>query len=449
MPTSTLSYQGPERKLAIAFDCGTTYSGISYAILDPGKVPEIRSVDVLGDFMKYLFQCAKTYIKQTSSSELWAEVANNIDFVLTHPNGWEGAQQAQIRCAAVCAGLVFDSPRGQSRLQLLTEGEARLHFCISNDLPSDSMTDGRGIIIVDAGESTIDLSAYYISNTPARIEEIAPTEYRLEGYMFVTRRAHAFLSKKLAGSKYGSPEDLANMTNRFDTSTRLRFCNPDESGFIKFGEPHDRDPEVGIRSGTLKLLGTEVAALFEPSVQSIIEAIDKQRHNAYKPISAVFLVGDFAANDWLFFRLQAHLTQKGITFNRPDKHVKKAIADGAMSFYLDHHMSERVSSKTYGMKCSTIFNKDDPEHCARKHTLYTGASGQQYVQHKFTTILPKGAQISEDREFRQTYCQTRRKKELNSNNTFTIDIICYHGALEAVQWTDTEPGMFLFYANAS
>ncbi|KZP05973.1 hypothetical protein FIBSPDRAFT_903144 [Athelia psychrophila] len=379
MPTSTLSYQGPERKLAIAFDCGTTYSGISYVILDPGKVPQIRgvtrfptqeavggdskipsilyynskgevcavgaealqesvieqaeeeewlklegwklhlrpkglassqindddlpplpahktAVDVLSDFMKYLFQCAETFIKDTHSPELWASVADNIDFVLTHPNGWEGAQQAQIRRAAVRAGLVFDSPKGQSRLQLLTEGEARLHFCIPNDLPSDSMTsyggslnpnaqDGRGIIIVDAGESTIDLSAYYISNTPARIEEIAPTEYRLEGSM---QRAHGRLAEKLAGSKYGSPEDLANMTSCFDKTTKLRFRNPDELSYIKFGGVRDKDPE---------------------------------------------------------------------------------------------------------------------------HTLYTGASGQQLIHSE------QGARISEDREFRQTYCQTRRKKELDKVDT--------------------------------
>ncbi|KZP28411.1 hypothetical protein FIBSPDRAFT_927551 [Athelia psychrophila] len=527
MYTSRLPYHGLKRKLAIAFDCGMTESSISYAVLDPGEIPQIRWVtrfptqeavggdskipsilyynskgevcavgaealqesvieqaeeeewlklegwklhlhpkglassqiddddlpplpahktafDVLSDFMKYLFQCAEAFITDTHSSGLWASVANNIDFVLTHPNGWEGAHQAQIRRAAVCAGLVFDSPRGQSRLQLLTEREASLHFCIANGLTSDSMADGRGIIIVDAGESTIDLSAYYISNTPSIIEEIAPTECRLQGYMSVTSRAHAFLSEKLARSKYGSPEDVANMTSCFDKTTKLRFRNPAEPSYIKFGEVRDRDPAVGIRSGQLKLPGTEVAALFEPSLQSIIEAIDKIRNNACKPISAVFLVGMFAASDWLFSQLQAHLTQQGITLSRPDSHVNKAIADGAMEFYLDHRMSERVSSKTYGMKCSTIFNKDDPEHRARKLTLYAGASGRQYVQHKFTPILPKGSRVSEDKEFRRNYCQTSRKKELGgaSGSPVAIDIICYRGALEGVQWTDMEPEMF-------
>ena len=36
-------YSGP-RKLVLAFDVGTTYSGISYCILQPGQIPEIRGV---------------------------------------------------------------------------------------------------------------------------------------------------------------------------------------------------------------------------------------------------------------------------------------------------------------------------------------------------------------------------------------------------------------------
>lgn len=85
--------------------------------------------------MEYLFRCTKTYIQEshTSGREMWASFEDNIDFVLSHPNGWEGPQQAQIRQAAVLAGLVPDSPEGQARIQLVTEGEASLHFCLSSE----------------------------------------------------------------------------------------------------------------------------------------------------------------------------------------------------------------------------------------------------------------------------------------------------------------------------
>lgn len=37
-------YTGASRKLVLAFDIGTTYSGAAYALLDPDQVPEITSV---------------------------------------------------------------------------------------------------------------------------------------------------------------------------------------------------------------------------------------------------------------------------------------------------------------------------------------------------------------------------------------------------------------------
>jgi hypothetical protein len=38
------TFSGSLRKLVLAFDVGTTYSGIAYAILDPGETPRILGV---------------------------------------------------------------------------------------------------------------------------------------------------------------------------------------------------------------------------------------------------------------------------------------------------------------------------------------------------------------------------------------------------------------------
>ena len=37
-------YSGNKRSLALAFDVGTTFSGVSYAILEPNEVPKIHGV---------------------------------------------------------------------------------------------------------------------------------------------------------------------------------------------------------------------------------------------------------------------------------------------------------------------------------------------------------------------------------------------------------------------
>jgi hypothetical protein len=98
-------------------------------------------VEVFGDFLRYLFECASSYIQDTHANgpDLWNSVKSHIDFVLSHPNGWEGTQQSEMRRAAVLAGLVPDNASGHSRLSFVTEGEASLHFSVQNGLPTGAM----------------------------------------------------------------------------------------------------------------------------------------------------------------------------------------------------------------------------------------------------------------------------------------------------------------------
>jgi hypothetical protein len=138
----------------------------------------------------------------------------------------------------------------------------------------------------------------------------------------------------------------------------------------------------------------------------------------------------------------------------------KAVADGAMSFYLDHRVSARVAKKTYGVKCNTRFDPSDPTHLSRSKTKYTGISGYLYLPSKFDTILAKvripvsvlgssylfsflslqGTRVSEDKEFRRDYVINHRNP--NDCGTINSDVTSYHGSQEP-QWTDTEPRLCL------
>ncbi|KAJ8585555.1 hypothetical protein M405DRAFT_745130 [Rhizopogon salebrosus TDB-379] len=523
-------YKGLTRKLVIAFDVGTTFSGVSYCILDPGEVPVIRgvsrypgqeqvggdskipsiiyydlqgevravgaealqghiieqaedkgwvklewwklhlrakhlasshireddipplpkgksAVQVLADFLRYLFQCARTYI-QESHLNLWRSIQNSIEFVLTHPNGWEGPQQQQIRRAAELAGLV-SSKDEQSHVHLLTEGEASLHFCVTNVIMSDAFSfpitgsdskagDRSGVVIVDAGGGTIDLSTYSMKLSPTSFEEIAPAGCCLQGSVFVTRRAHTLLQKKLAGSNYASPEMIAHMTSIFDKTTKLQFRRPDEPSYVKFGTIRDKDMMYNIRSGQLKLAGFDVADLFEPSVKAIITGFEQQRRAASTPVNIVFLVGGFAASDWLFAGLQGYFKPRGISFCRPDGHVNKAVADGAVSFYIDHLVSSRVARATYGIKVYTQYDPQDLEHQARKHTKFIDVAGHQSIPNQFSSILMKGTQVSELREFRKPFQFTQKSR----HSTNTVNIMCYKGDLQDPKWLDIEGSSF-------
>ena len=99
-------------------------------------------MDVYADFYKYLYQSAKRYLEETLVGNmgelLWSSFENEVDFVLTHPNGWGGAQQDAMRRAAVQAGLVSGRD-AHSRITFLTEGEASMHFCVSRDEYTDEI----------------------------------------------------------------------------------------------------------------------------------------------------------------------------------------------------------------------------------------------------------------------------------------------------------------------
>ena len=95
--------------------------------------------------------------------------------MLSHPNGWE-SRKTWMRKAAVSSGLIPDNQSGHSRITFIKEGEANFHFSIHNGLspsafevkssPENYSTlmpgrqDGNGVVIVDAGEETIDISSY-------------------------------------------------------------------------------------------------------------------------------------------------------------------------------------------------------------------------------------------------------------------------------------------------
>jgi hypothetical protein len=534
-------YRGSVRKLVLAFDVGTTYSAISYCILDPGEVPKIEpvtrypaqehsggnskipsilyydsngtvraigaearqehiieraeeeewiklewwklhlrarnlaanhitdddipplprgknAVEVLGDFMQYLFRCARSYIEEThpSGSNLWRSLENRIEFVLTHPNGWEGPQQKQIRLAAVLGGLIPSTEDGMARVHLLTEGEASLHYCVANILASDALSKtpilasediedddsspGQGVVVIDAGGGTLDLSAYSMTLSPTLIEEIAAAECRLQGSVFVTRRAHGLLQEKLSDSRFGTPEVIKQMTEIFDGTTKLRFRNPEDPSYIKFGTVRDKDPQRDIRNGQLKLSGQDVAKLFEPSISSIIEAFETQRKAAGTPITFVFFVGGFAASDWMFAKLQAHFQSLGISFSRPDNHCNKAVADGAVSYFIDHLVSSRVSRFTYGTECSVPFNPFDMEHRARQKDVFRSASGILALPRAFSPILTKGIRVSEQQEFSETFAI--RRVNQTACNQVEVGIMSYRGLLPKPDWMDIERSLF-------
>ena len=67
----------------------------------------------------------------------------------------------------------------------------------------------------------------------------------------------------------------------------------------------------------------------------------------------------------------------------------KAVADGAIGFYCDHHVSARMSKFMYGVEYLRNFDPSDPEHAARQHRLFEMPSGPKLLPDAFDCILAR------------------------------------------------------------
>ncbi|KAF6752176.1 hypothetical protein DFP72DRAFT_905128 [Ephemerocybe angulata] len=513
-------YAGETRRLLLAFDIGTTFSGISYSILDPGNVPEIRPVtrypfqeqaggnskiptviyydlngtvaaigaetlkdgieadaeelgwskacwfklhlrpkpavssranaqvevplpplppnktvvNVFTDYMEYLHSCAKKYISETHGNPFWTSLEDDIMYVLTHPNGWGGPQQAQMREAALRAGFIPNTDEGRSRVTFVTEGEASLHFCLSNGLTIEGAGESSGVLIVDAGGGTIDLTAY--SKLPDHsFEEIAIPQCHFQGAAYVTMRAERYFTALLGRSRFA--QDIKELTTRFDRTTKHVFQSEDEPLHIQFTSHRERDPALNIRAGRLTLEGRNVATFFEPSVSCIVDAIEEQISSSYKSIKTVFLVGGFSASNWLYEQVRERTARLGVTLSRPDTHVNKAVSNGAVSFYLDSAVTSRVSRLTYGIKTYVRYDPTNVEHRNRSHrTSIHPALGVPILICRFYPILHKNTRVKATSEFRQTFHYegvTRGKL-----NKAVESILSYCGPSTNPEWIDED-----------
>ncbi|RXW20477.1 hypothetical protein EST38_g5375 [Candolleomyces aberdarensis] len=523
MSIERIPYRGLRRKLVLAFDVGTTFSGVSYCVLDPGSVPEIKGVtrfpaheqvsgaskiptviyydkygkvqavgaealqegvfeqaeenewtkaewfklhirpkdgstaditskipplplgktvvQVVADYIKYLFDCAASYIKDTHANgqDLWVSVQNEIDFVLSHPNGWEGYQQTQIRQAVVAAGLVPDTTAGHARVSFISEGEASLYFAIQHGLPNGTLERGEGVVIVDAGGGTIDISTYQKPVGVKKFEEISAPKCHFYGSIFVSIHARLFLQDLLKDSDY--IEDLDHIVRCFDKTTKIRFSDDKQTQYIKFGSTRDKDEEVGIRFGQLKLNGSDVAGFFAPSMKSVITTVEEMLRMGTHHITHVVLVGGFGASDWLFKELQRELGSQGLKVVRPELYVNKAVSDGAVAFHLSSMVQARIAKHSYGTLQNVEYDPVDPEHIARFSKLLVRASGRKLVPCGFAAMLAKGTRVSDDNEVKINLWREVDSKDQLSSVAF--DVHCYTGDVDPCpKFYDTDPNGF-------
>lgn len=102
-------------------------------------------------------------------------------------------------------------------------------------------------------------------------------------------------------------------------------------------------------------------------------------------------------NGWHHTTLQsADQTHKRKAFNCSSKIVasescyrSKAVADGAIGFYCDHHVSARIAKFMYGVEFLRELDLRDPDHVARQGRLCELPSGPKLLPDAFDCILSR------------------------------------------------------------
>ncbi|KAK2462939.1 hypothetical protein APHAL10511_005137 [Amanita phalloides] len=232
------------------------------------------------------------------------------------------------------------------------------------------------------------------------------------------------------------------MTKYFDKTTKPSFKGSSKPSFIRFGR-NENEPQFDIRSGSVKICGSQVAEFFDPAVKRIIQAIEGQCRTSSVPIKAVFMVGGFAHSEYLFSELNEHFRMRDIEILRPDAYLNKAVAEGAILYKINHLVTSRVSKYTYGIESHKMFNPANPDHAYRASKCTEWPSGDIWVPSAFSCILPKDSEVSEDKQFRKPYFKEYDENKFRKLSTISVDVLCYRDRISKVPaWIDQDPDLF-------
>ncbi|KAH7336844.1 hypothetical protein B0J17DRAFT_665060 [Rhizoctonia solani] len=383
---------------------------------------------IYSDFLGYVLRHTQERFEEVISDgrTIWESYSDSMDIVIAHPNGWGIREQTFMR-QAVLAGLAT-SEKLDSQIHFVTEAEASVHFCMHYTSLKSCLEPEINFAVCDAGGSTVDTTLYTVSSAhpKLRLNEKCASACVQAGAIFVDHRAELYLRQHFEGTGLSAEkvdEFVAAGIHDFKYREKLRFAGATTELRLKVAGSKLRDDSIGIRSGSLKVLGSVVQAhIFDPCVKDIVDSVNSQVST--EPVSYLLLVGGFGNNPYLIQQLRANFESSGCRITTPNEATSKAVADGAIIWYCVNSVVKRAPRLAYGVETLAGYDPNNPDHQSREN-LFT-ADYRIMVAGQWSQIVPKGIPVDCDSFVRQSYARFFRTSSPNLGNT-TDKIFAYSG----------------------
>ncbi|PKK57857.1 hypothetical protein RhiirC2_871727 [Rhizophagus irregularis] len=298
------------------------------------------------DYLK----CMGKLIKETIAAR-WPNVRfmEQVSIILTVPTGFSDQAKAIMRECIYEAGLI--NVKSSEKLQFITEREAAAVYCMKVLKEHNLDTVGTNFLIVDCGNSTVDLTTWQLLENDQLGEKII----RASGFcggVYVDKGFLAFIARKigptvltlLQENHYG---DIQYMVQEFCKKVKCLFTGNKEEyktfeldledfcPIIKQYVTGDKLEQLEEDEWIIELKFEDVKRMFDPVINKIIKLIREQLNNS-GPISAMFLIGGFSESKYLqkIIREEFSSKVKNGNISVPSQPVA-AILRGALEYGLN------------------------------------------------------------------------------------------------------------------
>lgn len=236
-----------------------------------------RPVDVIGDYLRWLWKHVRASIIEKNSEDEDTELfeAANLTVVLTVPASWSAPAKQRMATAAVLAGIP------EQCLKTLAEPEAAAVYGLKKKARQGALAKGDCVVICDAGGGTVDVVAYQVrTRAPLSLDQITVSKGDFCGSSFVNKEFKNQL-RSILGDKY---DDLGErMKGRIEKTfeyeikrTYNPFASLESSSYHIPIEGMDDDGDLEIYDKHMKLDDALISQSFDSVMTQVQTLIDLQ-----------------------------------------------------------------------------------------------------------------------------------------------------------------------------